>query len=575
MDYCIGRITLHLSDNRIKSNQSIGIFYRYAEEAVDTFYTSYHQNIKRLEDLINHAPECFYDAIMPTVQETHQMLLKRGIYDIDIDTLAEQYIDVSPWFDAYEAIEDQYQKIMDLEAKKDAHRVSRRQNRGRWHSGGFDLSSAIAGAAKAGAMNMATGAAHMAFNGVAKIGSSIGAEMKCSNIFNNARTYGSLEQGVRSSALSLAYGYAQCLAEHGDHSILSGFPSANDRQTAIMMMNNANTLSPHDPKAEIILQQAFQIDPYCDKIYEYLLNHHRNDMDGIRNLASEFYKDHTIDSCCIEILKNSIAKDDLSTEESTKQAKQNYLNLLQQLMMTDILHYLDTLDEKLIHFDKVARTFEGEEYSTREEAAKAKEEAEWIDTLLIDFKKKSLEELRKKRSEIEKRCVTKAKEKRLAKLDKQINKLDRQRRTVDGVEYTTEDEAQQAQDKIQWIQEQLKDAANLSLNELKEKHDLLQNRCRTDAGKTYIKKLEVAISKMESSKGTINKKFFDFSHSRIYKVPVLRNAILIIFASTLIPEIFFQNNPTLYDLSYNVIAGAFLITIIIALRNLIRKLRNH
>ena len=166
---------------------------------------------------------------------------------------------------------------MDLEAKKDAHRVSRRQNRGRWHSGGFDLSSAIAGAAKAGAMNMATVAAHMAFNGVAKIGSSIGAEMKCSNIFNNARTYGSLEQGVRSSVLSLAYGYAQCLAEHGDRSILSGFPSIKDRQTAIMMMNNANTLSPHDPKAEIILQQAFQNDPYCDKIYEYLLNHHRND----------------------------------------------------------------------------------------------------------------------------------------------------------------------------------------------------------------------------------------------------------------------------------------------------------
>ena len=393
MDYCIGRITLHLSDNRIKSNQSIGIFYQYAEEAVNTFYTSYHQNIKRLDDLINHGPECFHDAIIPIIQEAHQMLLKRGIYDVDIDTLAKQYIDVSAWFDAYEAIEDQYQKIMDLEAQKDAYRVSRRQNRGRWHSSGFDLSSAIAGAAKAGAMNMATGAAHMAFNGVAKIGSSIGAEMKCSNIFNNARTYDSLEQGVRSSVLSLAYGYAQCLAEHGDRSILSGFPSIKDRQTAIMMMNNANTLSAHDPKAEIILQQAFQNDPYCDKIYEYLLNHYRNNMEEIRNLASEFYKDHTIDSYCVGILKKSIAKDDLSTEEGTKHAKQNYQNLLQQLMMTDILHYLDTLDEKLIHFDKVARTFEGEEYSTREEAAKAKEEAEWIDTLLTDFKKNSLEEL--------------------------------------------------------------------------------------------------------------------------------------------------------------------------------------
>lgn len=566
MDYCIGRITLHLSDNRIKSNQSIGIFYRYAEEAVNTFYTSYHQNIKRLEDLINHAPECFHDAIIPIIQEAHQMLLKRGIYDIDIDTLAKQYIDVSAWFDAYEAIEDQYQKIMDLEAQKDAYRVSRRQNRGRWQGGGFGLSGAIAGAAKAGAMNMASGAAHMAFNGVAKIGSSIGAEMKCSNIFNNARTYGSLEQGVRSSAVSLAYGYAQCLAEHGDHSILSGFPSANDRQTAIMMMNNANTLSPHDPKAEIILQQAFQNDPYCDKIYEYLLNHHRNDMDGIRNLASEFYKDHTIDSCCIEILKNSIAKDDLSTEKSTKQAKQNYLNLLQQLMMTDILHYLDTLDEKLIHFDKVARTFEGEEYSTREEAAKAKEEAEWIDTLLIDFKKKSLEELRKKRSEIEKRCVTKVKEKRLAKLDKQINKLDRQRRTVDGVEYITEDEAQQAQDEIQWIQEQLKDAANLSLNELKEKHDLLQNRCRTDVGKTYIKKLEVAISKMESSNKKIDTGFLDFSNARAYKSPVPRNITLVICLISILLAYIFENNSTIYDFFTGICGFSAIAAIVLSIK---------
>lgn len=566
MDYCIGRITLHLSDNRIKSNQSIGIFYQYAEEAVNTFYTSYHQNIKRLDDLINHGPECSHDAIIPIIQEAHQMLLKRGIYDVDIDTLAKQYIDVSAWFDAYEAIEDQYQKIMDLEAQKDAYRVSRRQNRGRWHSSGFDLSSAIAGAAKAGAMNMATGAAHMAFNGVAKIGSSIGAEMKCSNIFNNARTYDSLEQGVRSSVLSLAYGYAQCLAEHGDRSILSGFPSIKDRQTAIMMMNNANTLSAHDPKAEIILQQAFQNDPYCDKIYEYLLNHYRNNMEEIRNLASEFYKDHTIDSYCVGILKKSIAKDDLSTEEGTKHAKQNYQNLLQQLMMTDILHYLDTLDEKLIHFDKVARTFEGEEYSTREEAAKAKEEAEWIDALLTDFKKNSLEELREKRSEIEKRCVTKVKEKRLAKLDKQIDKLDRQRRTIDGVEYKTEDEAHQVHDEIQWIQEQLKNAASLLLNELKEKHTLLQNHCTTDAGKAYIKKLETAISKMESSNKKIDTGFLDFSNARAYKSPVPRNISLVICLISILLAYIFENNSTIYDFFTGICGFSAIAAIVLSIK---------
>ena len=67
------------------------------------------------------------------------------------------------------------------------------------------------------------------------------------------------------------------------------------------------------------------------------------------------------------------------------------------------------------------------------------------------------------------------------------------------VEYKTEDEAHQVHDEIQWIQEQLKNAASLLLNELKEKHTLLQNHCTTDAGKAYIKKLETAISKMESS----------------------------------------------------------------------------
>lgn len=575
MDYCIGSITLHLSEDRVKSNQSIGIFYQYAEEAVNAFYTSYHKNIKRLEDLINHAPQCFYDAVEPTVQKAHQMLLKRGIYDIDIDTFFKRYIDVSPWYDAYKAIDEQYQEIADLEEKKDAYRVSRRQNRGRWQGGGFGLSGAIAGAAKAGAMNMASGAVHMAFNGVAKIGSSIGAEMKFNSVFKDSRTYTSLEQGVRLSVLNLAYGYAQCLAEHGDSSILNGFPSENDRQIAIMLMNNANALSTHDPKTEVILQQAFQNDPYCDKIYEYLLVHHRNAMEEIRNLATEFYKNHVIDFYCIEIIKNLIAKDDLSTEESTKYAKKNYQKLLEQLLMKDILHYLDTLDEKLNHFDKIARTFEDEEYSTREEAAKAKKEAEWMDSLLVDFKKESLEELYRKRSEIEKECVTKAKEKRLSKLDKQINKLHIQRRTVDGVEYSTEDEAQQVKYEIQWIQDQLKNAANLSLNELKEKHTLLQNHCTTDVGKAYIKKLEIAISKMESSNKKINKKFLDFSHPHIYKPHILRNTILIIFVALLIPEVFFENNPTLYDLSYTIFSWAIIIAIIIAIRNLIRNLLNN
>ena len=532
MTFHFDQITLQLDSKRQASNDLIGIYLREADQAAQKFDMLYHNNIHSLSELADRAEGCFYQSIQDAVQLAVKQLVDRGIYDVDGALFLNNYVDTSAWDGVFNKLVDAYLDIVATEEEKDAYRTARRQNRNRFYGGGFGIGGAMTGAAKAGAMNMATGAAHMVFNGIGKLGSTIAASAKCASIFGDTRTFNNLLAAVQITVRNLSKGYAQCLANHGDASLLEGFPTGVGIQKADTIMNNVMKIPADSAQAAEMVQQIFAFDPYNSRLYRYLIDFHRNAIDEIRRMAEILHKTDIVEQYCDQILRSAIDGYDLSTEEDAKKSKAAYEMLLQQLQAQDSPRFLPELDKKLQWFDKMARTFEGVEYTTRTECAKAREEAQWIDALLVNMKDQSLEALKANRDRITSKCtVQQVLEKRLKKLDKQIEKKDRQERTVDGIEHENIESAAQAKDEAELIHTELENAKDLSLDELKQKRAKIAGQCTSDLAKRYLEKLDVAIAQKEKKKGKkIRKGYLNFRTPKLYHPHPIRNAILVLLA---------------------------------------------
>ena len=520
MIFRFDQIALNLSEKRLLSNDLLGVYLREANESAQMFDMLYHTNIHNLSELVDRAEVCFYQSIEKPVQLSVKMLVEHGIFDIDETVFLNNYVDTSVWNSVYDECVDAYLDIVASEEEKDAYRVARRQNRTRFQSyGGFGIGGAVKNAAKAGAMNMATGAAHMAFNGMAKLGSSIAATAKCASIFNDPNTFNRLITSVRITVENISRGYAKCIANHGDNSLLAGFPTDAEVKKANTIINNIYKVQAYSTQETELVQQVFELDPYNSQLYRYLLDQHRNAISEIRRMAKELHKTDTVNQYCDQLLRQAISEYDLTTEKNTQKSKAAYEALLYQLQMQDTPVFLRTLDEKLKWFDKQARTFEGVEYTTREEAAKANEEAQWIDNLLVNMKEQSLEELKANRDKITAKCtIQQVFEKRLRKLDKQIEKKDRQERTVDGMEHEDFESAAQAKKDAELIHAELANAKDLTLDELKQKRAKIARECTSELSSQYLTKLDVAIARKEQKKGKkIKKGYLDFRTPKPYK----------------------------------------------------------
>ena len=115
-----------------------------------------------------------------------QALISVGIVHIDVSEFIARYQDYYDyWNEAFDVVADQYAAIVCNQAQLNAYRKQRRENRSRLEGGGFGLAGAAKGIAVAETVNLAFGAAHMVFNGLGKLGSSIAASNKKNQILHN------------------------------------------------------------------------------------------------------------------------------------------------------------------------------------------------------------------------------------------------------------------------------------------------------------------------------------------------------------------------------------------------------
>ncbi len=163
---------IYITEERNRYN-SIRIEYEnIANKAREEFIKVYRSCNENLYDVINNAYDQGASIILKSIKCTLDRLIENKFYNISEELFIEQYCQrvVEIWESAYGIINDQYMNIVLDERQKEEYRQLRKNSRARWQGGGFGIQGAIKGATQAGAMNMATGVAHSAFNMISKIG---------------------------------------------------------------------------------------------------------------------------------------------------------------------------------------------------------------------------------------------------------------------------------------------------------------------------------------------------------------------------------------------------------------------
>lgn len=116
-------------------------------------------------------------------------LIKEGYYSLNYQTILNKNRDLlfHDWEMLCREIKEQNKEIDDWVRSEKERREFRKETRGRLVGGGFGLKGAAVGIAKAGAVNLTTGAAHSLFNMVGNMKTSNDASNMRRKLYNNAK----------------------------------------------------------------------------------------------------------------------------------------------------------------------------------------------------------------------------------------------------------------------------------------------------------------------------------------------------------------------------------------------------
>lgn len=361
------------SAERIAYNSCRKEFSSLADQAVSRFTELYQSNAS-LEDVIQNAPEQFQKALQPVLEHCVAILMEHDVLTVDTQLLLDTYGEqIDAWSPCYMKIRDQYAEIVLSEEDLDQYRRERRQNRGRVIGGGFGFSGAVKGMATAGAMNMALGAGHMLINGLGKITSSIAASSKKSKVFRDPDTLGTLQQGVGRTAFTCHYALIAALKQFsGDATASNGMVTPEAARAAAAMVQNAQKVA--DPQRALdMLMQALELNPYHPQWYLYMLERF-GDTDGNLERVADYFGMSAIREKKAEQLHHFAASLSLETEEQAVHAQRQVREYSRQLGLCEETVDMRRIDDAVAQFDRAYRTVEELEFTTREEADRARAE---------------------------------------------------------------------------------------------------------------------------------------------------------------------------------------------------------
>ena len=334
------------------------------------------------------------------------ILIRQKIYDIDANRFFQDFYrdDYFCWEEAFDSVQDQYMAIRLEQKQLDEYRTMRRKNRSRWVGWGVGIGCAIKGAAKAGAMNMASGALHGLFNAGAKVLSMADESLQKSSLYKSSSTKDTLIGAIYASVFGIHLAVWDMTEQRNGKMRVECLEPGADKQAAAIVNNFAGM-----SKDEIrrMLPRVMLMNPYDENLYRELFSIFGDSDGGLQKAARYFGEDTSFITEEKEALAGKIFEDirqELGqSEQSALNAKRKYELALKSHGVGDTLSAqknLKVIEGVLSDYDTKARTVDGKIFRTRDEADEARRSGEEFERSIKACDYKSSEENARKAMEI-------------------------------------------------------------------------------------------------------------------------------------------------------------------------------
>lgn len=532
------------------------IDYKYSErgkQAYDEFNLFYKESDKS-------QPEVFLDEFIEecgnlvsrNVDLLHQDLVEAGVYNYSRDRLIEQYSEniFGHWLQAVQLLSQRFQEIIDAGNGEIKNRDIRKNNRGQWVGGGFNVGGAIRGAVTAGVFNNISGLGHSAVNAIGNTATRSRVRKELRSLVNRKEyfegiselLYITIKDFERICAYVISLETDIDVAQYNDQDILE----QNNILDSLKYITS-------DREIKNLIICCIQIYPYNKEVYKIAIDRY-GDSDCAIEKISEFFN-ISIRPYKEEILKKVVGEVDYEKEDSMLEAQKKLRDSEQALGVT-IPELTQKISQGLQNYDIKMRTvydigttykedkqsptsiIEGSSWvcSTREEAIVINQKIKEIKKIYNNIDIKNEISIEKGRSQILEIAINyNIGNDILEELKDRLNRIDLEAKTVLGEVYSTREEALAERTKVvngkkyesEVIAEKVRDELQIitqakelcsynasTLNKIETLKKLYELKLKTDQGKNAILNTEMEIisdhENLKVQSGDIGKSIISF-----------------------------------------------------------------
>lgn len=369
-----------IPEDRVRYNELKSKYTRIAYESEIIFRETYEENNKNIEDVVKNVFGQGNEIIERIVSRSEEINFNKISINNFIETYYLKYL--LDWQESCNEIYDKYMDIVLTEEEKDAYRKYRKDARGRWQGGGFGIKGAISGSVQAGALNMASGIAHSAFNMAGKAISTIKANSKKSKLYRDKRTLDNLSKELNYAIFSLHLAIKDYL--HDNTNVIIKGVYEEDILIAESKLKRIVDKDIENSKKIDELIEIVNIYPYSESAYQYMVQEFGDNKKEIEKIAHYF-------GCNLSDYKENLLNEkfktlNLESEEATIRTKEIIIDEINRLGLNENQECIIKINQKLKEYDKIARSVNGVLFNTREEAYIANKESKIIEEILSTTK---------------------------------------------------------------------------------------------------------------------------------------------------------------------------------------------
>lgn len=225
-----------------------------------------------IDGLVENLLDVLYERLSPALDVCVRRLgTEYAIFEYSTDDVFEHLIESSAWLE--ECCETLFKEYLERRSAVEddrQYREARKDGRSRWNGGGFGLTGAISGAAKAGLLNMGSGLLHGAFNAAADA-------LQQGEFAEFRRNYVQ-SRGYRRGIVNLFFELAvnlhlieiELAAQSGQERI-QVFENREKREKSEKMIANIERIGLGENELRLALVKAIEFYPYNPRTYEVWL----------------------------------------------------------------------------------------------------------------------------------------------------------------------------------------------------------------------------------------------------------------------------------------------------------------